>query len=175
SAPLTCRRWSRRFCRYSIASRTNRKARSSYLVPQLACSLSRTAAENCSSGTDTPMRTELLGIQREPASEFLDLVSNSRDGLIVTAREDFVDQLGDPHHLCGTHPASRERRGSHTNPAGDERRLRVVGDGVLVDRDTSETEQALGFLAGELARPEVHQHQMRVGAAGDDRQAACHK
>ena len=48
----------------------------------------------------------------------------------------------------------------------------IVGDGVLVDRDAGLVERLLRRLAGEVLGPQVHQHQVGVGAAGDDREAA---
>ncbi len=56
--------------------------------------------------------------------------------------------------------------------AGDERRLRVVGDRVLVDGDVRPAEQLLRRLARQVLGPQVDQHQVGVGAAGDDREAA---
>ena len=44
--------------------------------------------------------------------------------------------------------------------AGDERRLRVVRNGVLVDRDAGLAQHRLGDLAGEILGAEVHQHQV---------------
>ena len=65
-------------------------------------------------------------------------------------------------------------------PAGEPRRmpevigrlLRVERHAVLVAGDVGAAERDLGGLAGELLGPEVDQHQMGVGAAGDERDAA---
>ena len=56
--------------------------------------------------------------------------------------------------------------------AGDERRLRILGNGVLVDGDAGVAERLLGHLAGEALGTEVDQHEVRVGAARDDGVAA---
>ena len=48
----------------------------------------------------------------------------------------------------------------------------IVGNGVLVDRDAGLAQQLLRHLAGQVLGPQVHQHQVRVGAAGDDGEAA---
>ena len=91
---------------------------------------------------------------------------------LVRMGEGAVDQLGDAHHLRRAHAARGERRRAEADAAGDERRLRVVRDGVLVDRDAGLVERLLGDLAGEALGPEVDQHQVVVGAARDDGEAA---
>ena len=52
------------------------------------------------------------------------------------------------------------------------RLLRVVRHRVLVHRDAAPVERLLGHLAGEAAAPQVHQHQVVVGAARDQVEAA---
>ena len=65
-------------------------------------------------------------------------------------------------------------------PAGEPRRMPEVIAGfsgierhaVLVAGDVGAAERDLGGFAGELLGPEIDQHQMGVGAAGDERDAA---
>ena len=80
---------------------------------------------------------------------------------------------GEVHCLCDDIHISRlettggDCRSTHTDAAGDERLLRVVGDGVLVDSDEHFVQAALELLAGEVAEgTQVNQHQMVVCAAG---------
>ena len=70
------------------------------------------------------------------------------------------------------HPLGGDRRGADPDAGGDHRRLRVVGDGVLVQRDPRGVAARLGL--GRRSRPsrlQVEQRQVRVGAAGHRR--AC--
>ena len=46
------------------------------------------------------------------------------------------------------------------------------GHGVLVDRDARAVQRLLGDLAGQAAAPQVDQHQVVVGAARDQVEAA---
>ncbi len=55
---------------------------------------------------------------------------------------------------------------------GDRGLLRIERDAVLVAGDVGAAERRLRHLAGEALRPQVDQHQMGVGAAGDDVAAA---
>ena len=50
--------------------------------------------------------------------------------------------------------------------------FRVEGDAVLVAGDVGAAQRDLGRLAGELLRAQIDQHQVVVGAAGDDIEAA---
>ena len=54
---------------------------------------------------------------------------------------------------------------------GDRRLLRIERDGVLVGGDVGALQAGLGRLAGDVLGPQVDQHQVAVGAAGDDRKA----
>ena len=83
------------------------------------------------------------------------------------------DQRGDERHLRLLHPLRGDRRRADAHAAGDERAARVVGDGVLVQRDAGLVEHRLGLLAGEVGveRAQVDHHQVAVGAAADEPEA----
>ena len=68
-------------------------------------------------------------------------------------------------------PAVVTAGGADAQAGGDERRLGVVGDRVLVQRDAGAVERLLGHLAGDAEGPEVDEHEVVVGAAGDDAEA----
>ena len=53
-------------------------------------------------------------------------------------------------------------------PRGDHRRPRVERDGVAVDRDADLVQPVLGLLAVELGVAQVDEHEVHVGAAGED-------
>ena len=53
--------------------------------------------------------------------------------------------------------------------AGHERRLRVVRHRILVDRDVGATQSGISILARDALLDQAHQHQVIVGAAGNDR------
>ena len=55
--------------------------------------------------------------------------------------------------------------------AGVERRIDVERNGVLVDGDAGAVERLFGLLAAHAFGEHVHQHQVGIGAAGDDAEA----
>ena len=144
----------------------------------------RTSSANCSSFTRATAPMQLgraapdaaggfrRGVQREGGGQLLDLRLDPRQRSLVRVGERAVDQLGHPHHFGRAHAARRERRCAEPDAAGDERRLRIVGNGVLVHRDAGLVEHLLGDLPGEVLGPEIDQHQVGVGAAGHDGEAA---
>src|SRR4030095_16854611 len=64
--------------------------------------------------------------------------------------------------------ARRDRRRSQPDARSDRRLLRIEGDAVLVAGDAGALQAVGGRLARQLLRPEIDQHQMRVGAAGHE-------
>ena len=69
------------------------------------------------------------------------------------------------------HAGGGDGGGAEAEAAGDERLLGVVGDRVLVAGDPGAVERLLRHLAGDAERAEVDEHQVVVGAAGDDAEA----
>ncbi len=68
--------------------------------------------------------------------------------------------------------AAGDGRGADAHTGGDERGARVVGHRVLVDCDVGFAERCVSILTGQLAADQINQHQVVVGAAGDDLVAA---
>ena len=67
--------------------------------------------------------------------------------------------------------AGGRRRRAETKARGDERLFRIEGNAVLVAGDGGADQRLFRDVALEALRPEVDQHQMVVGAAGDDVEA----
>ena len=56
-------------------------------------------------------------------------------GLIATGIDDIAHPAGKLHRLLFAKTARGDRRGAHTDAGGHEWRLRVIWNGILVDRD----------------------------------------
>ncbi len=113
------------------------------------------------------------GIERELVGEFGDFVPDAgEDGVVGAVSEGLVDPESDLAHLGFAHAASGEGRRADADSRGLERRVDVVGDAVLVDGDARFAEGELGFRAehagGVAGAEDVDEHDMVVGAAGDD-------
>ena len=67
--------------------------------------------------------------------------------------------------------ARGRRRRAQTQTRGDERGFRIEGNAVLVAGDGGADQRLLGDVALEALGPQIDQHQMVVGAAGDDVEA----
>ncbi len=86
-----------------------------------------------------------------------------------------VQRLGDPlanlPHLGLLHAARGQRRSADADAAGLHRRIGVERDGVLVHRDACVVQRVLGFAAQHALGENIDQHEVRVGAAGNDAEA----
>ncbi len=74
-------------------------------------------------------------------------------------------------HLVRSEAAGRNRWSAQSDPAGAHRRLRIEGDGVLIDGDVDRSQRRLGVVAGYPKGTHIHQHQVVVSAAGDEAEA----
>ena len=95
--------------------------------------------------------------------------------LVVEVLDGQIDALCDLQHILFHQAASRHGRGADADAGGDERAAGLAGHGVLVDRDVDFIQTVLQHLAGDLQPDQIQQHQMVVGAAGDDLLAALHQ
>src|SRR4051812_5248739 len=80
--------------------------------------------------------------------------------------------MADLAELGDAEAARRAGRRSQTHARGDGELLRIARDRVLVDGDAGAIEHLLGRNAGRLLRTEVDQHDVAVGPARDDLEAA---
>src|SRR5258705_3517387 len=78
------------------------------------------------------------------------------------------DPSGNDAHLRLFHPARGQRRRSDSNAAGLHWRIRVIGDRILIDRDSRLSQGMLCLGAQHSLLKDVDQHHMRVRSAGDD-------
>ena len=70
-------------------------------------------------------------------------------------------------HLGCTHAAGGDSRGAQTHAGGHKGAAGLAGDGVLVGGNVHAVQALLQVLAGALLVPQVDEHQVVVGAAGD--------
>src|SRR3954452_8992090 len=84
-----------------------------------------------------------------------------------------ADQRGDLLHVGLDHALGGDRGAAHPDARGDRRRLRVEGDGVLVQHDAGGVAAGLGDLPGDRLAggvgdlAQVQQREVGVGAPGD--------
>ncbi len=108
--------------------------------------------------------------------QLVDLVTNTTEQCLVGAMLQSVrDPVRHVDRVRGVAAAGGHGRGADADPGGDEGRALLVGYGVLVDGNTSPPEDRFCLLAGVVAIREVEQHQVVVGAAGDEVEAPIHE
>src|SRR5262249_45861976 len=115
-------------------------------------------------------------IERETVRQLLNLAPHRRlDRGRSEIRQYAVDETRDLLHLRLAHAARGHRRRADADSAGHHGTLRLERHRVLVHGDPRPIERLLGVLAGDAAAGEVHQHEMRIGAASDEAVAALHQ
>src|SRR5580704_2903735 len=102
---------------------------------------------------------------------FLDLSVAVR-AVVGDTVEHVGDQVTDLAEFGRAEAARRPGRRAEPNPRGDRVFLGVTWNAVLVDGDAGAIEHLLGRHAGRLLGPQIDQHDVAVGAARDDFQAA---
>src|SRR5690606_13998829 len=100
------------------------------------------------------------------------LAHPGKDGLVLGCIEYVADPVGQRRAVVLAIAAGSDRRRADAKARGDEGLLRIVGHGILVDRDMGLAQRFLGRLAGDRLADHVDQHQVVFGAAGDDAVAA---
>ena len=116
-----------------------------------------------------------LFVQRVLLAQFANAFTNLLC-LVFKVGGSQVHCLCDGVHICRLQTAGGDCRCADTDTAGDERLLRVVGDGVLVDGDEHLVQTALKFLTGEVAEgAQVNQHQVVVRTAGNQTESTLHQ
>src|ERR1035437_2035534 len=89
-------------------------------------------------------------------------------GRVVAGHDGGHDRLADQAHLGPTETATGGSRRPDADARGDVGRVFVERNGVLVDGDADLIEEVLGLFARHAEGRDVHEHQVVVGAAGDD-------
>src|SRR5882672_456370 len=114
-------------------------------------------------------------IDGKPADELRHLLPHGRfdqrillDAFLRKDIEHLDDQLAHLLELGDAETARGAGRGAEADARSDRGLLRIEGNAVLVASDVGAAERQLRHLTGEALGPQVHQHQMRIGAAGDD-------
>ncbi len=79
-----------------------------------------------------------------------------------------MDHFSDLDHLRFLHTPCGDRRCPDTYTGRHERLLRIEGNGVFVDGHSSAIKCLLYRLAGNAGPDERNQHEVRVGATGDN-------
>ena len=74
--------------------------------------------------------------------------------------------------LGNTETAARARGGAKPHSRGHRRLLGIERHAVFVAGDASTAERQFRHLAGQTLWPQIDQHEMRIGAAGDDVEAS---
>src|SRR5574340_117118 len=116
-----------------------------------------------------PARPVVLTVDRKLRRQLRHFAPHPRDHrLVVRCVEHVGDQVGELLGFDFLEAARGHRRGADADAAGDEGLLRVVRDGILVDRDVGAAQERLGFLAGKVLGAQVDQEDVALGAAGDD-------
>ena len=117
-------------------------------------------------------------VDREPRDQPLHLLAHRSldqrillDLLLRQHVEHLRDQVADLPELGDAEAARGAGRRAEPDARRDRRLLRIERDAVLVAGDVGAAERQLRDLAGEPLGPQIDQHQMGVGAAGDDVEA----
>src|SRR5262245_7827229 len=83
-------------------------------------------------------------------------------------RERFSDQVCDLQHFLFFHVARCDGWRANADSTGFKDWVCVEWDTVLVYRDAGPVQNFLGFFAVNLLRTKIDEHQMIIGATGDD-------
>lgn len=86
----------------------------------------------------------------------------------LQAVENLDDQIADLAEFGFLEAAGRSSRRAEAHTRGDEGLFRIEGNAVLVAGDVGAAKGCLGALASGILLAQVDQHQVVVGAAGDD-------
>ena len=115
--------------------------------------------------------TCLPAVERQAVHLHLDLLADFLDDLVVLdVAEHFVNQVNDARHVFLDEAAGGDGRSADAEAGGLECAAAVKRNHVLVDGDAGADESLLGHLSGQVGelRTKVDQHQVVVGATGDD-------
>src|SRR3954471_21671650 len=113
-----------------------------------------------------------LGIGRVGPDQLADRRGDLGGAGAVGIPDRGADERGDPLHVGLDHALRGHRRAADPDARGDRRRLRVEGDGVLVQHDAGGVAARLGDLAGDQLTggvgdlAQVQQGQVGVRASG---------
>ncbi len=113
---------------------------------------------------------------RELGTEHQDFLADLLDhGFLIDVLRDAMDKRSDLSGLVLLHAAGGDCWRAQTQAAGIERRGRISWNGVVVRDDAGSVKGFGEFFAGDALVPQVDQHQMVVGTAGNEVEAALHQ
>ena len=113
----------------------------------------------------------LPGEEGEVLHEAVDLGTDIGDVVFgLGIRKDSVDEFDDEWHVVLAESACSDSRRAEAQSGGKERRARIERHHVLVGSDIGGDQCFFGEFAGEFGElgPEVEEHTVVVGPAGDD-------
>src|SRR5919199_6064482 len=90
-----------------------------------------------------------LGVGRVGPDQLADGPGDLRGARAVGVADGRPDERGDLLHVALDHPLGGDRGAADPDARGHRRRLRVEGDGVLVQHDAGRVAAGLGHLAGD--------------------------
>src|SRR6266567_5820987 len=90
------------------------------------------------------------------------------NALVRERVEHLHDQLAHLLELGDAETAARPGGSAEAHPRRDRRLLRIERNAVLVAGDAGASKRQFGHFAGQPLGPQVNQHEMGIGAAGDD-------
>src|SRR5579883_2218337 len=139
---------------------------------QSAGSLSPGYRDLCKSGSASSCSST---VDRKPRQEGLDLAAHGSldeavrvSALLRQHVEDLCNQCADLAKFRDPEAAGGAGRRAQPDAGSYGGLFRVERNAVLVAGDVRTAERRLGGLAGEPLGPQIDQHEMRIGAAGDN-------
>src|SRR5262249_38427327 len=115
-----------------------------------------------------------FAIYRKPGTELPGTLAHARlDCAVIRCfgrqrAQHLNDPVSDGPKLAGSETGGRCRGCAEANPRGNRRLLRVERNPVFVAGDSGSPETRLRVPPGQPQRPQIDEHQMRVGSARDD-------
>ena len=119
------------------------------LVCRLVCSSKQAMAQTTTSQALFYDNGWILRIQGKLAAKFPNRCFRlHNDGFIGSVFQNGNNQIRHDIHLFFRHSPGSQHRRADPDTAGDQRSLRIVGDGVFIQRQAGPLQNRFSFLAG---------------------------